>query len=237
MADPLKIAEALDYYDKIASKRASFNSEDGSIDAPMMPTPSIVGNLTPYEAMRLGQFNQAVNREAVGVGPFNFMGAFAPQSNDPTRSPEAEWRQKNASLSFGGDGASLGASLAGNSAMPRDQMFPTFMAGAGPVSALYAPIRTPMGKGAATGFGLDAGPVNVQAIKTTLPMMKPTTSYEATARLGDSQLQGSIEPRGGATFGAQYPVGDGTLSFTGSRGPRYEGNRDYNAMLRYNLRF
>lgn len=235
MADPIRIADALEYYGKIASDRAKMFADDGGEVAP--DAPAMVGNLTPYETMRLGKMGVPLNRETVGVGPFSAMGVFAPLTQDPTQSPEQEWRQKQASINFGGEGLSLGGGMSGNSAALQDKMTPTVMGSIGPASAFYSPISTPLGRGSVRGAGMDFGPINVQAVRQAMPFQKPTTSFEATGRFGDLSLQGSVEPRGGATIGAQYPVGAGTVSVAGSRGPRYDNDRDYNAVLRYNLRF
>ena len=235
MADPIRIAAALDYYGKIADERAKMFA--GENDGLVPDAPAMAGNLTPYEALRFGKMGVPLNRETVSAGPFSAMGVFPPPTQDPTQSPEQEWRQKQVGINFGGEGLSLGGGMSGNSAGYRDQMTPTVTGGVGPATAFYSPIATPFGKGSVRGAGIDLGPVNVQAIRSSMPFQKSTTAYEATGKIGDLSLQGSVEPRGGATIGAQYPVGAGTVSFAGSRGPRYDNERDYNAMLRYNLRF
>lgn len=236
MADPIRIAAALEAYERQANQAANMFADDDGGGMPM-PPPSIVGNMTPYETLRLGRFNAPLNRESVGIGPFSGMGVFSPQTQDLGVSPEAEWRQKGMGVNFGGEGYSLGTNLVGNSIMPKDQMARSYSAGVGPFSAMYAPINTPFGKGSVKSGGVDFGPLSVQAIRSSMPFQKPTTSYEARGAFGDLTLQGAVEPRGAAMLGAEMPLGSGTLSFAGSRGPKYEGDRDYNAMLRYNLRF
>ena len=235
MADPIRLAAALDAYEKQADQFANMFADDNGGAMPMAP--SIVGNMTPYEALRLGRFNAPLNRESIGIGPFSGMGVFSPQTQDPGVSPEAEWRQKVMGVNLAGEGYSLGTNLVGKSMMPKDQMARSYSAGAGPFSAMYAPVDTPFGKGGVKGGGVDFGPLSVQAIRSSMPMQKPTTAYEARGKFGDLTLQGAVEPRGAAMLGAEMPLGDGTLSFAGSRGAKREGDRDYNAMLRYNLRF
>jgi hypothetical protein len=235
MADPIRIAEALDYYGRIADERSKMFPHDNGDFIPN--DPSIAGNVTPYQTLRFGKLGSALNRESIGAGPFSATGVFDQPSQDPTRSPEGEWRQKQAGLNFGGNGFSLGGGLSGNSANMQDKMAPTVSGSAGPLSGFYSPVSTPMGRGDVRGAGIDIGPVNVQAMRASMPLQKPMTSYEASGKIGNLLLQGAIEPRGAASIGAEYPLGSGTVSFAASRGPRYDNDRDYNALLRYNLRF